>query len=128
MTNKPTQKKPFLVERIINCTGPDANIAKCSNALLRQLAAKRMIVPDELQLGVDADAVTGAVINANGEKSDHIFTIGSNLKGVLWESVAVPELRVQAQNLALTIIDKAANNLLASLTSYKKKFEQSYIE
>ncbi len=33
-----------------------------------------------------------------------MFTLGSNLRGVLWESNAVPELRVQAQNLAGTIV------------------------
>ncbi|HRH47482.1 MAG TPA: FAD/NAD(P)-binding protein [Panacibacter sp.] len=125
---KNKKEETIIVDRIINCTGPQSNIHECSNTLLRKLAEKRMIVPDELQLGIDADPATAAVINANGEKSNNIFTIGSNLKGVLWESVAVPELRVQAQNLAITIIDKAAGHLLASLTSLKKKFEQSYIE
>ncbi len=33
-----------------------------------------------------------------------MFTIGSNLRGVLWESNAVPELLVQVQNLASTIL------------------------
>lgn len=125
---KNNKEETIAVDRIINCTGPEANITKSSNALLRRLAEKRMIVPDELQLGIDADPSTAAVINANGEKSNNIFTVGSNLKGVLWESIAVPELRVQAQNLAITIIDKAASQLLASLSSLKKKFEQSYME
>ncbi len=106
--NKETkQKETILVGRVINCTGPDSNILRSSNMLLRNLATKEIIVPDALQ-GIDADETTGAVKNEGGAISKTMFTIGSNLRGVLWESNAVPELRVQAQNLAATILTHIA--------------------
>ena len=54
--NKETkQKETILVDRVINCTGPDSNICRSSNVLLKNLATKGSIVPDALQLGIDAD-------------------------------------------------------------------------
>jgi hypothetical protein len=32
-----------------------------------------------------------------------MFTLGGNLKGMLWESTAVPDLRIQTRRLALHI-------------------------
>jgi len=91
------------VDRIINCTGPEPNICRSANELLRNLAAQGMIKPDALQLGIEVDALTGAVININNIKSETMFTLGGNLKGMLWESTAVPDLRIQARRLALHI-------------------------
>jgi uncharacterized NAD(P)/FAD-binding protein YdhS len=64
-----------------------------------------MIRSDEMNLGVDASA-EGHVINKNNEVSDKLFAIGSLLKGKLWESTAVPELRIQASRLAEIILQK----------------------
>lgn len=90
----------IIVDRIINCTGPEVNVCRSANELLRNLSAQGIIRPDALQLGIDADAATGAVVNMHGKISTTMFTIGGNLKGVLWESTAVPDLRVQARKLA----------------------------
>ncbi len=64
-----------------------------------------MIEPDELQAGINADASTGRIIH-DGRISNNMFTLGSNLKGVLWESTAVPELRVQAERMASVLLEK----------------------
>ena len=88
------------VDRVINCTGPEQDIKISANELLRNLAAKGTIVPDVLRLGIEADAITGAVINSNGIKSETIFTTGSNLKGILWENTAVPDIRVHVKQVA----------------------------
>jgi len=98
----------LIVSRIINCTGPGSDLKTSANGLLRSLANKGMISPDELNLGLTANPVTGAVINAEGITSDTLFTLGGNLKGILWESTAVPELRKQAQALAGVIAGKLA--------------------
>src|SRR5690606_25359129 len=42
----------------------------------------------------------GALIDAEGRVSDSLFTLGPPRKGTLWETTAVPEIRVQAQQLA----------------------------
>ncbi|MBG9375991.1 FAD/NAD(P)-binding protein [Panacibacter sp. DH6] len=98
--NTSKTEEHLIVDRIINCTGPEANICRSANELLRNLSAKGIIKPDPLQLGIAADPQTGAVINLHGETNPGIFTIGGNLKGVLWESTAIPDLRVQARRLA----------------------------
>ena len=107
---KANQQQVITVERVINCTGPEANICRSENILLRNLAAQGVITPDALQLGIEADALTGAVVNINGIKSETMFTIGGNLKGMLWESTAVPDLRVQTRKLALHITGMLAKH------------------
>jgi len=42
----------------------------------------------------------GAVIDYLGRPSTQIFTLGSAAKGMLFETTAVPELRLQAKALA----------------------------
>ena len=56
-----------------------------------------------LDMGIDA-LPNGVVVGKNGETSDMIFTLGTSLKGVLWESTAVPEIRAQAQSLASRLV------------------------
>ena len=109
LNKKTKQLQTLIVNRIINCTGPEANICRSENELLRNLAAQGVIVPDALQLGVEADPVSGAVVNINGAKSETMFTIGGNLKGMLWESTAIPDLRVQTRKLAMHIENFISN-------------------
>jgi len=42
----------------------------------------------------------GRVVNKHGKFSDVVFTLGNALKGVLWESTAIPEIRTQARDPA----------------------------
>jgi uncharacterized NAD(P)/FAD-binding protein YdhS len=35
-----------------------------------------------------------------------LYTLGTALKGVLWESTAIPEIRVQARDLAQKLISE----------------------
>jgi len=105
--NKKTKNLEVIeADRVMNCTGTEANVCRSANELLRNLAAQGTIVPDALQLGVEADPVSGAVININGVKNETMFTIGGNLKGILWESTAVPDLRMQTRRLALHIMQQ----------------------
>lgn len=87
------------VARVINCTGPQTDIRKQKGKLYLNLIAKKLITPDEMNLGIHATA-DGRVIEATGTAGNRIFTLGSLLKGRLWESTAVPELRTQAKKVA----------------------------
>jgi uncharacterized NAD(P)/FAD-binding protein YdhS len=40
------------------------------------------------------------MIKEDGTPSDVLFTIGLTHKGIVWEALATPEIRVQAENLA----------------------------
>lgn len=93
------QTETIKVQRIINCTGPLTDISKFKSHLFSNLIRKKYIRPDEMKLGIDATA-EGHIIDEFGNKSDSMFTLGSLLKGKLWESTAVPELRKQAEILS----------------------------
>jgi uncharacterized NAD(P)/FAD-binding protein YdhS len=89
--------------RVINCTGPLSDINKLERPLIKNLISRNLIHADEMKLGIDAD-VEGTVLNADLTPSKHLYTIGSTLKGLLWESTAVPELRDQAKSLASKLL------------------------
>ena len=65
---------------------------------------KGYIKPDVLKLGIDATP-NGAVIDAENNVSKSIYTIGGNLRGVLWETTAVPEIRGQGEQVAKEIFE-----------------------
>ncbi len=87
------------VDRVVNCTGPESDARKVDHPLLTNLIRERMVRPDSLYLGLDVSP-EGALIDAEGVASDFLYTLGPVRKGGLWESIAVPELRVQAAELA----------------------------
>lgn len=93
------QEEKLEAGRVINCTGPLTDITRSEQTLLQNLVSRGAIRPDPLKLGIDTD-LQGAVISREGKRSERVYTLGSNLRGLLWESTAVPELRVQAEKLA----------------------------
>lgn len=93
--------KQLNVQRIINCTGPETHIKRQSNQLLKNLEERGMISAGPCNIGISAHPENGRITTS---ATHQIFVIGSNLKGTLWESTAVPELRVQAKELAQRIL------------------------
>lgn len=85
---------------LILCTGPNPDLFGGGDPLYAQLAADGLARPDPLRLGLDADR-DGRVRTAPG--APPLYAVGALLKGVLWESVAVPELRAQAATVADTL-------------------------
>jgi uncharacterized NAD(P)/FAD-binding protein YdhS len=61
------------------------------------------IRPDPLTLGLEVEA-NGALVIATGVASRRLYTLGPPRKGSLWETIAVPELREQAQALARQLL------------------------
>jgi uncharacterized NAD(P)/FAD-binding protein YdhS len=89
-----------MVGAIINCTGPETNITKSNNVLLNQLYAEGIINQDPLFLGISTNCKNYKTLQKNGAENQNIYAIGSLLKGELWETTAVGDLRVQAKELA----------------------------
>lgn len=92
-------QQQFTVSRVINCTGPETDISRMHGSFLKQCLGDGLLVQDSLKLGVLADPDTFRVLRPDGTPHENLFTLGSNLKGVLWESTAVRELREQAARL-----------------------------
>jgi uncharacterized NAD(P)/FAD-binding protein YdhS len=95
--------KRLHVDRVINCTGPEGDCRKLDNPLLTNLIRERMVCPDPLSLGLDVSP-DGALIDANGVASDFLYTAGPIRKAGLWESIAVPDLRVQVSEMATLLL------------------------
>jgi uncharacterized NAD(P)/FAD-binding protein YdhS len=87
------------VARIVNCTGPELDIVRAGEPLLDALLAEEMIRPDPLAIGIDVDGDCRA-IGADGRPSETLSVIGPITRGAFWESVAVPDIRVQAEKVA----------------------------
>ena len=97
------QLKKLKVDRVINCTGPDADCRRVNDPLLKDLLRQNLIRPDALFLGLDT-AANGALLDSRSVASDFLYTLGPLRKGNLWETIAVPELREQVAQLAAHLI------------------------
>ncbi len=91
------------VNRIINCTGSNSNYRKLQHPLLLSLQEQRLMRVDTLSMGIDT-AGNGALIDADGKISEILYTLGTPRKGNLWETTAVPEIRLQAASLAQELL------------------------
>ena len=100
------KNKEFIVGSVINCTGPETKITATKNDLLKQLYVDGMISQDSLHLGLRANTKTFRTINAENQENERLFAIGSLLKGELWESTAVNELKNQAKELAVLLTNE----------------------
>ena len=89
--------------RIVNCTGPEHDIVRAGEPLLDALIGRGRIRPDPLRIGLDVDGDCRA-IDASGACSDRLYAIGPVTRGTFWESVAVPDIRVQTQAVARRIV------------------------
>lgn len=90
-------------DAVINCIGSESNFGKIDFPLVRSLLEKGEIKPDELALGLDATP-EGKILNRENKPSNVISTLGTALRGVLWESTAMPEIRAQAKNLSVRLL------------------------
>lgn len=87
---------------LVSGTGATADITANASPLLRDLFRSGLARPDPLRLGIDASAA-GAVIDAAGSPSDVLYTLGPPLRGLWYETTAIPEIRAQAGALARLI-------------------------
>jgi uncharacterized NAD(P)/FAD-binding protein YdhS len=90
---------------VINCTGPRETCFPSDWPLLNRLEAQGLVQPDELNMGIKATD-NYSVVGRNGTASESLYAIGPLLRGTLWETTAVPELRAQTLRLAQTIVDQ----------------------
>lgn len=86
-------------DRIIVCTGPDSDLRRAGQPLVRGLLADGLIRPDRWGLGLDVDTA-GQAVNAGGEVEPALFALGPATRGAFWEVTAVPDIRIQAAGLA----------------------------
>ncbi|PWK85831.1 FAD/NAD(P)-binding protein [Fulvimonas soli] len=83
---------------VVQTVGLDTDLRRTAHPLLRQLVVNGHALPDPLGLGVQAEP--DGRLRHDGEAWPRLFAIGSLLRGTLWESTAMPEIRQQARSLA----------------------------
>ena len=91
-------------DRVINCTGPEGDLVRAREALVRGLLDAGRIRPDVHRVGLDVDRL-GRVRDASGIAQDRLFAVGPMTKGEAWEVVAVPDIRRQVWDLARYLTD-----------------------
>jgi uncharacterized NAD(P)/FAD-binding protein YdhS len=94
------------VAAVVNCTGPCQSPQRSTDPFVQALAERGLIVAGPLGLGVDADD-EGRLRDASGRTSAPVWTLGSLLRGTLWETTAMPEIRQQAADLAGCLLGPA---------------------
>jgi uncharacterized NAD(P)/FAD-binding protein YdhS len=99
----PGGKVELAADRIINCTGPDADVRRSGDRLTSRLLASGMVRPGPLGMGLDFDD-EGRVVRADGRADPRVFLVGPARMARHWEATAVPELRVQAAAVARRLI------------------------
>lgn len=87
---------------LVNTTGPTVRYREDPTILLQRLFDGGVVRPGPLGLGLDAKP-GGALLDAKGEPHMNLFTLGPPLRGLLWETTAVPEIRLQAADLARSL-------------------------
>ncbi len=95
----------FDADRVINCTGPSMNYRRIPSALLQNMFNRGLVTSGPFGTGFHCSR-DGAVIDTAGHASEIIFNLGPGRLGDLMESIAVPEIRQQAAELASTLADR----------------------
>lgn len=96
-------EKTTSADSLVNCIGSEADFTKIDAPFVKNLLKRGHVRCDELSLGIAASP-EGHVVDKHGKQSPVVFTLGTALKGVLWESTAIPEIRTQAKQLALKLL------------------------
>ncbi|MGP0087083.1 MAG: FAD/NAD(P)-binding protein [Steroidobacteraceae bacterium] len=99
--------RTLTVGSVVNCTGPNYDIAAIELPLIVQLREEGLIKQDPLKLGLEIDA-DYQVIDRGGTPVSGLFYIGPMLKANFWEAIAIPELRVHAARIAKSVLTGAS--------------------
>lgn len=88
--------------RIINCTGPEGDLPRSPEPLLKNLLARGLARPGPGGLGIDIDG-DAHVLDPAGAAQPRLLAVGPPTRGNLWEIVAVPDIRTQVRDVALSL-------------------------
>ncbi|HEV7609438.1 MAG TPA: FAD/NAD(P)-binding protein [Steroidobacteraceae bacterium] len=94
-----SRTRAWLVDRVINCTGPECRADRNADPLVQSLLANGLIRRDASSLGLEV-ADDGRPISGDGAPVDRLYYLGPWLRARDWEATAVPELREHAARLA----------------------------
>lgn len=88
---------------VVNAVGLQVQATRMGHPLLDAMLARGDVRPGPQGIGLDTDA-DAALLRADGSAHARLHAIGSLRIGTLWETIAVPELRQDAQALAKRLL------------------------
>lgn len=94
----------FQADLVINCTGPEQDYRKLAGHPLQQAITAGALAAGPLGIGLAADVRHLRLKDGAGTVYPAVYAIGSLLRGELWESTALHEIRLQAQHIAGEIL------------------------
>ncbi|MFJ1932377.1 FAD/NAD(P)-binding protein [Kitasatospora sp. NPDC088160] len=95
------------VGAVLNCTGSEAELTRVDDPLITDLLTTGLGSPAPVGGGFDT-AADGRLLPAGGRAPAPLWTLGSLRRGNLLETTAIPEIRCQADDLALLLGRSAA--------------------
>ena len=96
------------VDWLVNCSGPQLDYRLIRDPLVNSLFASGLAQPDELNLGLK---ISGdyRLVGRTGTPAAYLFALGPPIRGALWETTAVPDIRKQCEALACHITDQSTD-------------------
>ncbi len=90
------------VQRVIMASGLE-HMSRTRDPLMQRLLDRGLVRMDRQGLGLDVtDGLN--VIRQDGTITERIWALGPIVRGVFWECVAVPDIRVQAAHAAVSVV------------------------
>jgi hydroxyacylglutathione hydrolase len=105
------EARRFEVGRVINCTGAEPRLSRLPNPLVQAMLREGVMVEHPLRTGVLVNR-DGALIAKDGSISDRVYAMGPLRIGTLIESVAIPEIRRQAREVADLLATRRSQPIL----------------
>ena len=99
---KSKSKEEIVVDAVINCIGPESNYKRITMPLIKNLLDSGLIQNNETNISLKLNGWN--IIDSSGKTHKNLFAIGPLLKGELFESTAVPEIKVQSEELSKNIL------------------------
>jgi uncharacterized NAD(P)/FAD-binding protein YdhS len=96
---KPSIERVMEAGWAINCTGPSPAVGHQEDRFAASLIEAGLARMDPLGMGLETDPL-GRPVSRSGRSTGGLWVIGSLRRPALWETTAVPELRVQAETVA----------------------------
>lgn len=102
-----TADEIMTVQRIINCSGPTHSAQQGADPLVEKLVATGLARPCPSGMGLDVDSHS-ALRDATGRAQHPLYALGPLTRGAFLEITAVPDIRVQAGEVARKILSDLA--------------------
>ncbi len=90
------------VQRVIMASGIE-HISRSRDPLMQRLLDRGLVRVDSQGLGLDVTEGLN-VVRGDGTPAERIWALGPIVRGVFWECVAVPDIRVQASHVAACVV------------------------